>query len=345
MTPSLETLPAFAIGQTAGVRDYVLSILPAMASRIGLDQHGAAEMRRLMVASLDAALDALPRFMEAPFTPSIPEGRVLFDWIGQHLVLPDSELVGAINVARALGLAASGANILVVGNHTSGADQTVMEHLINQTFGAGTTHSWRTMSGHIVNWYAIPLMLAGGLNRYQIVSVRYQGMCGGNQEEQLARMQRQNRAALLSLRRGVSGGGKIIMLYPEGGRGDHGLKHGEPRTMAIPQIMALSCERPLYILPCYIEDATSILPVQRDLAEREFTAVLCLARPGKATVRFGPPVSWCDFQPTEAQLDLGGTCDPESRTSAVNDYLIRQVMGQIASLCPNEAAKGPYAHQ
>lgn len=338
----IERIPLFDIGQTDGVRPYVLSVLPGLASRIGLDERGAAEMQHLMTASLDAALDALPRFMEAPFAPAIPEGRILFDWIGEHLLLPDSELIGADYVGQALELAARGANILIVGNHTSGADHPAMEFLVNRALGSAVTHHWRYMSGHVVNLFAVPLMLSGGIHRYQIVSVRYQHVSTEREDGRVDWMRRRNQSAVMALARDIQMGGQITVMYPEGGRGTNALKAGEPRTMKIPEVMARACSHPLYVLPCYVEGATSVLPVYREIGEREFTAVLCLARPGTVQVRFGAPVRWDDLVPTTADLKLEANADRDAISVATKEYLLRQVMGQIANLCPNEVAKGPY---
>ncbi len=336
-------VPSFNIGQIEDVRPYVESVLPSLAQRLALSPGDAAEMHRLFLASLDAATVALPQYMEEAFAPAIPEGRELFDWLGQTLIDPTAcTIEGMENVVEARRLQAGGANIMMMSNHTSGADHPATEWAINSALGAGSTHNWLYMSGHVVNYFLVPLMLSGGIHRFQIVSVRYQEVASKRTDDRLAWMRARNRAAIIALMRRVATGGKWIVMYPEGGRGDGALKEGEPRTMTVPQVVA-DLGPDLYIVPVYVE-AASILPPDRRFGEAEFTAVLHLARRGGATVKFGKPVAWRDLQPcNDTDLCLPPGCDRRAHKAALKQFLLTQVMSRIAEMAPTEAAKGPWA--
>lgn len=335
----MRILPVFGIGQIDGVGDYVMSVLPELGARLGLCSTEQASMERLFKASLEACGKSLPRYMNEAFAPAIPEARELFDWLGTVLVRPDSRLIGAEHVARARALVESGANVLLVSNHTSGADHPATEYLINRELGGGATCSWIYMSGHVVNLFLIPLALSGGINRIQIFSQRYRSLakeCGDGND---AWMASRNRAAMFELARRTEQGGQLIVLYPEGGRGDGALLSGVAQTMKIPSIMS-GRGAPLYVLPCYVDGATSILPVDRDEGEREFTKILCLARPGTVTVSFSSPIPWCELHPSADKLS---ELKAQSGNAGVYQYLLRRVMGAIASMAPTEAAKGPHS--
>lgn len=326
-------LPEFGIGQVKGVAEYVRLALPGLADHLRLMPEDATMLERLFLASLTAATEAMPRFMEEAFAPAIPAGRKLFDWLGSILLLDDSRLVGEEHVAQALALQASGANVLLVSNHTSGADHPAMEFLINRQLGVGTTHPWVYMAGHVVNYYLVPLMLSDGINRIQIVSARYRNVSRERGDERDEWMARRNMVAIRYLMNYVRPGGRFVVMYPEGGRGDDALKLGEPRTMKIPEVISRCSNALLYLLPCYVSGATSVLPQHRELEEREFTAVLSLARRGTVTARFSEPVPWKALQPTCcADMGITENCPGEERSIAEKMYLLGRVMEQIANL-------------
>ncbi len=300
--------------------------LDKLATRLGLRQDQMEILHILFEQSLESAAQILTTQTNAPYVPANNEGRAFLDFLQSLIVGDESRLIGENNLAQALEFMAEGGNVLLVQNHTSGADTIVMDYLVNQRFN-NAAKQWIYMAGHVVNLFLLPLTICGGLSRVQIFSAKY---CQHATLEVLAKMQEQNARALGQLAPLVSNGGVLIGLYPEGGRGEGGLKSGEVRTMKIPQVLHMASPKGLMILPSYVSGATSILPIVR--GEREFEEFITHVRRGNANVQFGPGVMWKALQPSDENLS----------SQAVKQYLIDRVMRLIAQLAPTDAAKGPY---
>jgi len=206
--------------------------------------------------------------------------------------------------------------------------------LVNRRF-ANAARDWAYMAGHVVNVFLVPLCIASAWRRFQIFSVKYKSLAAGGTVEE---MNAQNRRALTSLKGFVKDGGRCVVLYPEGGRGEGSLKQGEAKTTAIFEIVLKASPYGLMVLPSYVDGATSILPVAR--GEDEFSEFLLHIRRGNGTITFGRPVEYQYIRPTEDEVARAaphcGDCDPRKRVT------IDRVMRLIAELCPSEGGRGPY---
>lgn len=328
---------SFGIGQRNGVLDFVRRQLPHFAERLSLCPVATSELTRHFEASLLACGERMDAMMTMPYVPAIPEARELIDYLAPLLIGGNSRLVGANHLATAMEYQRQGGNVLLVSNHASGADTLLLDYLVNQAFG-NAGHGWHYMAGHVVNLFLIPLALSAAVNRIQIFSVKYRSEGIGDPAFDMARC---NMLAMRRVAQIASQGGQLIVLYPEGGRGDGCLKEGEPRTMKIPKVMRTTSPQGLMILPSYVDGSTNILPVVR--SENEFNEFLNHARRGTGTVSFGQPVNWDDLMGDESMhTDAPGNLPPEH---ALNRRLITTVMGTIANLAPNERTKGPYTQQ
>lgn len=303
--------------------------LKEFAQRLGLDPGTTDQVLSLFSASLRDNAETFNPELQQPYTPFTPSSRELFFFLGQLLFEHDATpIIGLHHVQTALDLLAAGHNLLVVQNHTSGADTLLLEHAIAQQFGVQTTDQWSYMAGHVANLYLYPLTITAAVNRVPIISSRY---IGEAPEEDRPAMREQNTQACLSLLPSIQAGGCVVVLYPEGGRGENGvMKPGDPKTMKIPELMAQFSPKDLYVLPSYVE-ATSVLPVDRRPDELEY--FIQNANRGPGHLSFSDPVLWDDLQPTSAQVDAMTDVEPKFRTK---QFLIRQIMGLLQALQPAE---------
>ncbi len=318
---------------------YARAELDNLATRLGLEQNHVETFQLLFERSLEAAVRILETHANAPYVPANKEGRAFLDFLEDLIVGEESRLIGEDNLAAALEFMVDGGNVLLVQNHTSGADTIVMDYLVNQRFN-DAAKSWIFMAGHVVNLFLLPLTICGGISRVQIFSAKY---CANADPAILADMKTQNARAMGQLAPLVSNGGVLVGLYPEGGRGEGALKSGEVRTMKIPQLLHMASPKGLMILPSYVSGATSILPVVR--GEREFEEFITHVQRGNANVHFGPGVMWEDLQPDHDTLSgyLGNDfCAGLTPDQALKQFLTDKVMGMIAQMAPTETAKGPY---
>lgn len=304
-----------------------MTIIEELQKKIGIDV--ASLYRRCKLSDNDKAIsDAFFKAFEVSYNmldsvinkgmvePTI-EGQMLLTMLGEKLIGDDSHLINAHHIETALEYIRGGANVLMVQNHTSGADTFGWHVLVNRYFPNNVANDFAYISGHIVNIYPIPLILTSGLRRFQIFSTRYKGISNeiGFCEEE---MKKQNQRALLSLKSFTSQGGKLVGLYPEGGRGDNALKFGDPNTAIIPKIMGT--KKDLFIFPTYVQGATTILPVHR--GPHEYDNFLRYVRPGKLTITCGELIPWGAIKSDD------------------NNVIHEHIMRSIAALAPNESEKG-----
>lgn len=332
-------IPAFKAGEIHRVMDYVKSVLPQVGIQLGLEGKQLSEFQDLVLASMAVNGNRMNDCLNAPYVEAVPESRALLDFLEPILVGEESEIRGEDNLECALAFMKRGGNVLLVQNHTSGADTIVTDYLVNRAYG-NAAKEWIWMAGHVVNLFLLPLIMCGGLHRVQIFSSKYSAQAD---EAMRRNMKEQNAKALGSIASMIMGGGKLIGLYPEGGRGEGALKLADPKTMKIPQLMAMASVG-LMVLPTYVSGATSILPVVR--GENEFNEFLHYIRRGNATVEFGPGIMWDDLQPGRAELDLflaEKCCKGTTPDQALKQHLLERVMKMVAAMAPTKEAKGPYA--
>jgi len=323
----------FCIGQVDGVREYLLEQIPHLSKRLGISGGDRSRLTELFLDSLEDCIPRLETDREAGLVFAMPRPRQLFNFLGELLLIPGSCLVDDHYFEEAMNFQQSGGNVLLVQNHTSGADVLATDFLLNSKFG-GVAEQFIWMAGHVVTLFTMPLLLAAAQNRCQIFSVKYCSMaaCEGGAGE----MRGHNCRALYSLHQETSGGGKYVFLYPEGGRGEGALIEGVPQTMKIPDILD-ECSEGVMILPSFVSGATTVLPVVR--GEHEFSQYLEHVGRGAVTVTFGPPVMWRDIN--RQWPDLVGKKNKEERLGLKRKQ-ITAVMEMIADLAPSEEAKGQY---
>jgi 1-acyl-sn-glycerol-3-phosphate acyltransferase len=316
-----KSVSCFAMGSAIGVKEYLLEQIPQLAVRIGANEDS---LQKILFAAFEACKDRLSIDREAPFVPVIPEARALYEFIGNHAILQGSELIGTEHFSTALEFQRRGGNVLVVQNHTSGADTLVTDILLDRQF-PGITQQFTWMVGHVVTLYLLPLLLAAAVSRYQIFSVKYRSLAASGEAR---RMCDQNGRALCHLKTATAPGGKFIGLYPEGGRGEGKLLPGVPQTMKIADIMS-QCPEGLMILPSHVVGAPSILPVVRE--EDEFCRFFERLQRGRVQVRFGQAIPWSDsrFHP-----DTSGITDCKERRMYEKQCQVDVVMQMIKDLAP-----------
>lgn len=330
-------VPFFGVGQTQGVADYLHEAIPEMGERIGLNGRETDELLRLALDSFDTAAAVMQRSLCQGLVEPTPAARRFWNAVGCHLIGPESALIGSGNLDAALEALAGGNNVLVIQNHRSGADSLVMEMLVDRAYGYDVTSAWAYMSGHAVNLFAIPLMFTLAVRRFQIFSAKYRslGLAGTTDAD----MAQQNLRAMRALCNYCRPGGRLVVLYPEGGRGDHGLKLGEPQTMCVPQIMRRSGPR-LLILPTYVHGSTNILRVNR--GDNEYNEVFENMHRGTATFTVGAPLWWDELRPDSVANDEAG-CDGADGNGSFRRAMIERLMRLIADLATDQQGRGVYA--
>jgi len=333
MTPTKNNTPVFAAGETDAVIAYADTEIPVMAKRLGLEGDDVDTLHILFMDALRVNAARMAECLEAPYVEAVPESRRLFDILGQ-MMINNVDTEGLENLAAAIEFMKQGGNVLLISNHTSGADTLVLDTVVNKEFD-GVARDWIYMAGHVVNYFLLPLAIAGGVNRVQIFSAKYCAQAG---PDALQRMKENNAQAMMAIGPKVMAGGRCIVLYPEGGRGENGkMLEGEPRTMKIPQLMDMVSPHGLMILPSYVE-ATDIMPVKR--GENEFNEFLAHGQRGNATLRFGPGRMWNSLQPTRAEVTEYLTSNrlkcSNDASFALKQCLLLKCMKMIASLAKTQ---------
>lgn len=351
MQQATDNCPMFGIGQIQGVYEYVQAELPRFCERVRVCQTQTVRLRALVENSYHAAVSLMSNSLNTGMVEPTPAGRELYNFMSDTLICPNRSCIasGQRHLETALEFLAQGGNVLLVQNHRSGADNVVTETLVRRLYGKDLAADWAYMAGHAVNLCLVPLMFfASALRRFQIFSVKYKsmGITGMNDQEMI----RQNLRAIAALGNYVKPGGKLVALYPEGGRGDHHMIQGQAQTMKVPEIVTRCSPNGLMILPTYMHGATSILPVARVI--NEYNEILMRAEQGWGELSIGRPVMWEDLQPTESNVQevadsliASGECktETEARSKARKRILADTVLGLIAYLAPNDEERGPYA--
>jgi len=322
------------------VRGYLLAQLPALCQRLFGGELCSAEARKLFLEALLANAELMDRNVNLGMTEAVPASRDLLDFLGVQLVSRESQLIGAEHVQTALDFAAQGGNVLMIQNHTSGADTLVWDTLLNRVFPNRPADDFAYMAGHVVNFYLLPVLLSAGWRRFQIYSSKYKAQAEalGLTTEQTTN---QNVRALTDLVNYCSTGGRMIGLYPEGGRGEGALIKGDARTAKIPEIVASVSPKGLMILPTYVREATSILPVVR--CPEEFGLFMEHIRAGTAHITAGQPMLYEEMLPQQAEICA---CRGELGVdeNVATKILVHQTMMlAIAALTQTIAARGPWA--
>ncbi|MCE9643049.1 MAG: 1-acyl-sn-glycerol-3-phosphate acyltransferase [Candidatus Andersenbacteria bacterium] len=323
--------PVFGKCQVTGVKEYVQRALPEFCQRLGLNSTTSKTLESLGCASLQAAAAMIETSCMLGEVAPLKESREFWLKLGQVLVGHGSMLVGEDYLQAAMNHLQSGGNVLLIQNHRSGADTLLMEALVNQYFGYDATADWAYMSGHAVNLFLLPLMFTAAVRRFQIFSAKYQstGLPG---MADATTMGIQNVKALTSLSRYCRQGGKLVGLYPEGGRGETCMKRGESKTSCIFKLMAHNSTS-LLILPTYVDGSASILPVVR--GSNEYNEVFMHARVGTGTLSIGKPIPWEALE--QAAKEMSDRLNQPCEQSICDAGL-----ALVAQLAPNAEQRGPY---
>lgn len=324
------------------VSGYLMAQLSDLCARMHEGQACSQRARDLFFAALRANCAVMDRNVNRGMTEPVPASTALLDFLGEQLVSAESQLFGVEHVQMALDFAAQGGNVLMIQNHTSGADTLVWAALLNRLFPGRPADQFGYMAGHVVNFYLLPVLLSAGWRRFQIYSSKYKA-----QAEALglteAQTTAQNVRALADLVNYCRTGGRLIGLYPEGGRGEGALIQGDPRTAKIPEIIAGASPKGLMVLPTYVMGATSILPVVR--GPEEFVFFMEHIKSGTSNIRVGRPMLYEEMLPCEEQI---GACRADLGVDgnvAVKVLIHQTMMLAIAALAESIEARGPWAQR
>jgi len=297
-------------------------------------------------------------FLEQDQSQAIVEprvvGRELLDTVGELLVRQDSQLFGEEYMEESLSFLEHGGNILLIQNHKSLADTLVTEVLMRRKFGRGATQDWMYIAGHPVNRNILPLLFSSGCRRVQVFSTKFQSAVErgdpmvADLHLTVRAMAKQNLHAMKALGESVTEGGKVVVLYPEGGRVEREMGRGEPRVMKIPDVMAKSSPNGVKVLPTYVDGGEGILPVVH--SAQEMDELLEHVRSGTGSVRVGAPVDWALLQKCAeskeavqhytrefASVDL-----PTHPKFATRGIVADTMLALIADLAPEPVHKGAY---
>jgi 1-acyl-sn-glycerol-3-phosphate acyltransferase len=325
-----NSTPHFGVGEVDSVERYVKEAIPRFCDRIGL-MNDFKTLMDLCIASCRACAKIMPSVLTNGMVEPIPEARTFWRYVGDLLLDKESEILGAHHLDAAMAHLRNGGNVLMVQNHRSGADTLVWETIAARYYGYDVAQDWAYMSGHAVNLFMVPFMFTAAMRRFQIFSVKYQsiGLDGIADEHQ---MKGQNLRALRALSKYARTGGKLIGLYPEGGRGEQAMKAGEPQTMCVG--LAIGKANPnLMLLPTYVDGAINVLPVSRN--PNEYNEIFVNAQRGKASLTIGEPVMWSKL----LSHPLVGAAESDQERTA----LCNQVLSRVAALAPDEGQMGPHA--
>ncbi len=330
----------FQMWQTDGVREFVEAQLPGLAERLQVNE---GELTAAFMHSFEVSLRRMGPELNQGFLDAVPEGLDLLHFVEPNLLAPGSTLTGGEYIAEVLEFLGKGGNVLVVQNHTSGADTSSFRQLVRQHQGGNPVMDQAILvAGHVVNLYLIPLTIMCGLRFFPIFSAKYKAQAeAACKTDVAAEMNAQNRRAMMAMVQAASQGGKMMWVYPEGGRGEGQLLEGHAQVAKIPELIAGASPNDFMIWPTYIE-ATDILPVNR-IGEDEFCEFVCWTRQGTARATCGKPVMWEDVRPSQDAICMHATRYDVNHNIAGKQLLHAMIMRQIAALAPTEHAKGPWA--
>ncbi|MBI2990175.1 MAG: 1-acyl-sn-glycerol-3-phosphate acyltransferase [Candidatus Magasanikbacteria bacterium] len=324
--------------QTEGVREFVEAQLPELAARLEIDEKKLIDA---FMRSFEISLQRMGPDLNQGFLDAVPEGLDLLHLVEPQLLASGSTLSGGEHLAEVLDFLAKGGNVLVVQNHTSGADTSAFRELVRQHHGEPVMDQAILVAGHVVNLYLIPLTIMCGLRFFPIFSAKYKEQAQAACKNDVAtEMAAQNRRAMMAMVQAAQQGGKMMWVYPEGGRGDGRLLQGHAQVAKIPELIASASSRGLMIWPTYIE-ATDILPVHR-IGEDEFCEFVLWMKRGRAHAACGKPMMWKEICPSENDVCAHATGHDVSGSIARKQILHVRIMRAIASLAPTEYAKGPW---
>lgn len=235
-----------------------------------------------------------------------------------------------------------GHTVLLLQNHQSGADTIgFMETIARYYGGHSKSPAWEIawMSGHPANIFLLVVMFTACYPRYQIYSTKrvQAGVPGVGEAEARAQTAR----SLSTLATHARERSMMVGLYPEGGRTDNGaLLPGDPRCTKIGDILNEACPGKVWVLPTFVNGATSILPVRRQADEME--QLFRNIRPGRVDVTIGEPVMWHNLEPNGFELDpIVARPDIPNAQCARRVFLHEACMRLMAQLAP-PCQRGPW---
>lgn len=292
MPEKIQIPASFDLKNGDAVRDYIKAIIINFCQK---EKEITDETRdvvtEVFIRAFEANADLTERNVNKGLTDVSDEARALRNELCSLLVKPESKLHGIKHFQTAQRHMNEDGNILLVQNHTSIADMLVTEALIRRSFGHRITDDWAYLSGSPMNEPSLQLIISGGFHRFPITSTKFQARAN-NKEEKVA-MQRQNARSMKALRDHVDAGGKLVVMYPEGGRNNGSMEKIKPTAMYIPKIMARSGKK-LMILPTCVDGAVKILPPDpTDKNEHNTPFQRCSRQ--KADMTIGTPVLWDDI--------------------------------------------------
>lgn len=345
-------IPHFWVGQIDWVDAYLEGAIERLCQRNGIIW---AEKERLIWDLFDTfrtCRQLMDWVLSQAFVPVLPQGRKLWRTLWDTFISKESKLKGKNNLDEAIEAIEKWSNVLLVSNHTSGADTLLMETLAMREYWYDVFSDAVYMSWHAVNLYLIPFLVSSCVNRLQIFSTKYKSMAvAGNGVLQDTgatekHMRGQNLRSLRVLSSLTKNGGKLVWLYPEWWRGEDQLKIWEPNTICIPDIIAKS-PKPLFVLPVYVEGVTDILPVRRN--DNEYNEFLEHINRGSGNVSIGRMVPWQSICDIAQKQDSAKARVLEaiwfSETDETKNMKTALIMSLIANLAPNDMKRWVYGKQ
>lgn len=349
-------VPQFGVWEVNWVKDYLEVWLERFFQRTWINWEKAERFRRAFIASFNANAPLLSANINNWMTEVVPEWRMVIDAICETLVDEQSRLFWAENFQTAQEHLKKWWNVLLVQNHLSWADPIVLEALMRRHFWVDVTKDWWYMAGHAINLYILPLLVSSWIRRFQIFSIKYQTWAvnwGIPMQDTWAcqtKMKQQNIRAMMELRNYTEKGWKLIVLYPEWWRWENWIKRVQPETVCVAEMMAKTWKE-LMILPTYVYDARTILPINR--GPNEYNELLELLSFWRADMTVGRPIKW------EGLLSFA------SETDTITRYMREQlfpdqstddckaskrklawdlIMNSVACLSKTEWHKWPYSN-
>lgn len=135
----MSRVPAFGVGECDSVIDYAGPAVARLCARLGLSDN-VDRVQAAFMAALRANAATMQRSLGSSYVPYVPESRRLLTLI-ESLLIRDTDVWGYPSMQAAQRIMARGGNVLLVSNHTSGADTLVLDYelrsyLIRRVMGA-----------------------------------------------------------------------------------------------------------------------------------------------------------------------------------------------------------------
>ena len=261
---------------------------------------------------------------DAPLAGKTPESQRLITLLAGALTNPESEFIYPKSLGRLYDVLESGSNVVLAANHYSTADGIALMSLLKRADAGRYDQIFdrvvvvmRVQKRTAFDLQAMAFF--NGFNRVQVYSPRD---FGRYPKEEHQAMTFHNIAALRELNREVKAGGKMFIVFPQGGTVRTGVLEEAPKEAGQIFELATRSVRDAFLMPVYIQGTL-------DMFRTKGAPLSHRLKPCKIRVSVG---ELSDLK----QLVAEANATAEKTSADQRGCVVKAVMTEIARLAPPE---------